>query len=106
MTNDGSNAGGSSSATAVYIFFLNLVLIVSKVLRLVVCLVICLNMYSLFHMISILSIILIMFYLAFIMDNSLGKFLYSSTHFAFFVMPILIGLSGSLSRPFHGSANL
>ena len=79
MANDGSNAGGSSSATAVYISFLNLVLIVSKVLRLAVCLVICLNMYSLFHMISILPIILIMFYLAFIMDNSLGKLLYYST---------------------------
>jgi len=30
-------------------------------------------------MISILSIILIMFYLAFIMDNSLGKLLFYST---------------------------
>ena len=79
MANDGSNAGGSTSATAVYIFCLNLVLIISKVLCLAVFLVICLNMYSLFHMISILPIILIMFYLAFIMDNSLGKLLYFST---------------------------
>src|SRR4051812_48887653 len=79
MANDGSNIGGSSSATTVYIFFLNLVLIISKVLRLAVCLLICHNMYSLFHMISILPIILIMFYLAFIMDNSLGKLLFYST---------------------------
>src|SRR3954467_5691534 len=36
-------------------------------------------MFSLFHMISILPTILIMFYLAFIIDNSLGKLLYFST---------------------------
>src|SRR3954465_2159973 len=73
MANDGSNAGGSTSATAVYIFCLNLVLILSKVLCLAVCLAICLNLYSLFSMISILPFILVMFYLAFILDNSLGK---------------------------------
>lgn len=79
MANDGSNAGGSTSATAVYIFCLNLVLILSRVLCLVVCVAICLILYSLFNMISILPIILVMFYLAFIMDNSLGKLLFYST---------------------------
>src|SRR3954465_13425286 len=56
MANDGANPNADgSSAAAVYVFFLNLVLIASQDLRLVVYLVICLNMFSLFHMISIFS---------------------------------------------------
>src|SRR4051812_23020494 len=75
-----ANDGGSTSATAVYNFCFNLVLILSRVLCLAVCLAICLILYSLLNMISILPIILVMFYLAFIMDNSLGKLLYFSTN--------------------------
>uniref|UniRef100_A0ACD5X409 Uncharacterized protein n=1 Tax=Avena sativa TaxID=4498 RepID=A0ACD5X409_AVESA len=78
MANDGANTntGGSSSVVAaVYVFFINLVLIAS----LAVCLVTCLHMFLLFHMISILYFILIMFYLAYFMGNSLDKLLYYST---------------------------
>src|SRR4051812_23178082 len=80
--------------------------LLSQVLCVAILLGICLNIYLLDHMFSLITIILFMFYLPFIMVNSLGNFLlYSKIQNPYYRQFVPSGFVASIKPPVFEGVN-